>query len=125
MLLLSKPIKMGSNSHKRILQTALRGIVKRALSDLYLRGEPVMFRGENLNLFSDVGFYILGSNDAEHFALISGKESIVDIRDLVSKMNKSKPYKYFMVALVGGVRTDVSLNYMEFIASEAFANRLR
>lgn len=125
MLLLSKPIKMGSNSHKRILQTALRGIVKRALSDLYLRGEPVMFRGENLNLFSDVGFYILGSNDAEHFALISGKESIVDIRDLVTKMNKSKPYKYFMVALVGGVRTDVSLNYMEFIASEAFANRLR
>lgn len=125
MLLLSKPIKMGSNSHKRILQTALRGIVKRALSDLYLRGEPVMFRGEDLNLFSDVGFYILGSNDAEHFALISGKESIVDIRDLVTKMNKSKPYKYFMVALVGGVRTDVSLNYMEFIASEAFANRLR
>lgn len=124
-LLLSKPIKMGSNSHKRILQTALRGIVKRAMSDLYLRGEPVMFREDELNLFSDVGLYILGSNDAEHFTLISGKESIVDIRDLVTKMNKSKPYKYFMVALAGGVRTDVSLNYMEFIASEAFANRLR
>lgn len=124
-LLLSKPIKMRSNSHKRILQTALRGIVKRAMSDLYLRGEPVMFRGDDLNLFSDVGLYILGSNDAEHFTLISGKESIVDIRDLVTKMNKSKPYKYFMVALAGGVRTDVSLNYMEFIASEALANRLR
>lgn len=124
-LLLSRPIKMGSNSHKRILQTALRGIVKRALSDLYLRGEPVMFRGENLEIFSDVGMYILGSNDAEHFTLISGKESIADIRDLVTKMNKSKPYKYFMVALVGGVRTDVSLNYMEFVASESFTNRLR
>lgn len=124
-LIITRPIKMGDNSHKRILQTALRGIVKRALSDLYLRGEPVMFRGENLNIFSDVGLYILGSNDAEHFSLISGKESIVDIRDLVTKMNKSKAYKYFMVALAGGVRTDVSLNYIEFIASEAFSNRLR
>lgn len=124
-LLLSRPIKMGSNAHKRILQTALRGIVKRAMSDLYLRGEPVMFRDESLNIFSDVGLYILGSNDAEHFTLISGKESIVDIRDLVTKMNKSKAFKYFMVALSGGVRTDVSLNYMEFIASEVFENRLR
>lgn len=84
-----------------------------------------MFRGENLDIFSDVGLYILGSYDAEHFVLIAGKESIVDIRDLVTKMNKSKAFKYFMVALVGGVRTDVSLNYMEFIASEAFGNRLR
>lgn len=124
-LLLSKPIKMGTNAHKRILQTALRGIVKRAMSDLYLRGEPVMFRDESLNIFSDVGLYILGSNDAEHFTLISGKESIVDIRDLFTKMNKSKAFKYFMVALAGGVRTNVSLNYMEFIASEAFENRLR
>lgn len=124
-LLLSKPIKMGNNSHKRILQTALRGIVKRSMSDLYLRGEPVMFRGGDVDIFSDVGLYILGSNDAEHFSLISGKESIVDIRDLVTKMNKSKPYKYFMVALVGGVRTDVSLNYMELVVSEAFDNRLR
>ena len=124
-LLLTKPIKMGTLAHKRILQSALRGIVKRSLSDLYLRGEPVLFRGESLDIFSDVGLYILGSNDAEHFTLVSGKESIVDIRDLVTKMNKSKAYKYFMVALAGGVRTDVSLNYMEFIASESFNNRLR
>lgn len=125
LLVLTKPIKMGTLTHKRILQSALRGVVKRALSDLYLRGEPVMFRGESLDIFSDVGLYILGSNDAEHFTLVSGKESIVDIRDLVTKMNKSKAYKYFMVALAGGVRTDVSLNYMEFIASESFTNRLR
>ena len=124
-LVITKPIKMGTLTHKRILQSALRGVVKRSLSDLYLRGEPVMFRGESLDIFSDVGLYILGSNDAEHFTLVSGKESIVDIRDLVTKMNKSKAYKYFMVALAGGVRTDVSLNYMEFIASESFTNRLR
>ena len=116
---------MGSNVHKRIIQTALRGMIKSAMSNLYLRGEPVMFRGESLNIFSNVGLYILGSNDAEYFTLISGKESIVDIRDLVTKMNKSKAFKFFIVALAGGVRTDVSLNYMEFVASEAFENRLR
>ena len=125
MLLLTRPIKLGSQAHKRVLQTALRGIVRRSLSDLYLRGEPVLFRGEELNLFSDVGLYILGSNDAEHFELISGKEAITDLRDLVTKMNKSRAYKYFSVALAGGVRTDVSLNYIEFLADTAFTNRLR
>lgn len=76
-LLLSRPIKMGSNAHKRILQTALRGIVKRAMSDLYLRGEPVMFRDESLNIFSDVGLYILGSNDAEHLPLFLVKKVLL------------------------------------------------
>ncbi len=125
MLLLTRPIKLGSQTHKRVLQTALRGIVRRAMSDLYFRGEPILFRGEELNLFSDVGLYILGSNDAEHFELISGKEAITDLRDLVTKMNKSRAYKYFAVALAGGVRTDVSLNYIEFLADTAFTNRLR
>lgn len=122
---ITRPVKLGSLKHKRILQTALRGIVKRSLSDLYLRGEPVMFRGENVDIFSDVGMYILGSNDAEHFELISKKERMEDIRDLVTKMNKSKPYKYFMICLVGGVRTDVSINYIEMVIDESFTNRLR
>ena len=125
MAMITRPIKMGTLTHKRILQSALRGIVKRSLSDLYLRGEPVMFRGDNVDIFSDVGMYILGSNDAEHFTLIAKKEMMTDIRDLVTKMNKSKPYKYFMLCLVGGVRTDVSINYMELTADESFANRLR
>lgn len=48
-----------------------------------------------------------------------------DIRDLVTRMNKTKPYKYFMVCLVGGVRTDVWIDYIEFVYSESFNNRLR
>lgn len=123
--IVTRPIKMGTLTHKRILQTALRGIVKRSLSDLYLRGEPVMFRGDNVTIFSDVGMYILASNDAEHFELVSKKEKMEDIRDLVTKMNKSKPYKYFMICLVGGVRTDVSINYIEMVIDESFTNRLR
>ena len=125
MLLLTKPIKLGTNSHKRILQSALRAILHPAKSDIYFRGEPVMFRNENVDIFSDVGLYILGSNDAEYFELVSGKESINDVRDLVSKMNKSRAYKYFMIALAGGVRTDVAINYMEFLVDDAYTNRLR
>lgn len=123
--LLTRPIKFGTTTHKRVLQSALRGIIKRALSDLYLRGEAVQFRGEDLTIFKDVGFYMLGSNDAEHYELINGKESIIDLRDLVTKMNKSKPYKYFMLCIVGGLRSDVSINYIEMMVDESFTNRLR
>ena len=121
----TRPIKMGTTTLKRILQSAMRAVIKRSLSDLYLRGEPVKFRGDDLTIFSDVGFYVLGSNDAEHFTLISGKEKMIDIRDLVTKMNKSKPYKYFMFCLVGGIRTDVALNFVECTVDESFTNRLR
>ena len=84
-----------------------------------------MFRGDTLELFENVGFYVLGSDDAEHFALISGTEAIKDLRDIVGKMNKSKAYKYFIFCFVGGVRTDISLNYIELLADESFNNRLR
>ncbi|WP_099465570.1 hypothetical protein [Parabacteroides provencensis] len=123
--IISRPIKLGSVTHKRILQSALRGIVKPSLSDVYFRGEPILFREENVEIFSEAGFYILGSNDAEHFTLLSGTEKISDIRDLITKMNKTKAYKYFMFCLVGGVRTDVAINYIEIIADETYTNRLR
>lgn len=123
--LVTRPIKLGSTTHKRLFQVALRSIIKRALSDLYLRGEPVQYRGEDLTIFSDLGFYILGSEDGEHFSFLVGRESLKDIRDLVTKANKTKACKSFIVCLVGGVRSDVSINYLEMIAEEAFGNRLR
>lgn len=123
--IISRPVKFGSLTHKRILQSALRGIIKPSLSDVYFRGEPVQFREENVQIFSEAGFYILGSNDAEHFSLLAGTEKLNDIRDLITKMNKTKAYKYFMFCLVGGVRTDVAINYIEVMADEAFDNRLR
>lgn len=123
--IITRPVKLGSLTHKRVLQSALRGIVKPSLSDVYLRGEPVQFREENVQIFSKAGFYILGSNDAEHFTLLSGTEKLNDIRDLITKMNKTKAYKYFIFCLVGGVRTDVAINYIEVMADETFENRLR
>lgn len=124
-LLITKPIKFGSLVHKRILQSAIRGMIRPSLSDLYYKGEPVMFRDQPVQIFSNCGFYVFGSNDAEHFTLVAGKEKIVDIRDLITKMNKSKAYKYFVVALAGGVRTDVAFNYFEFILDDTYTNRLR
>ena len=123
--IVTRPIKLGSLSHKRVLQTALRGVVRPSMSDLYLRGEPVMFRSEQVNIFSNTGFYILASNDAEHFIIVSGTEKIIDIRDLITKMNKTKAYKYFAIAIIGGVRTDVAFNFIELVVDEAFENRLR
>lgn len=123
--IITRPMKLGSLTYKRILQSALRGIVKPSLSDVYFRGEPVQFRNEDVEIFSQAGFYILGSNDAEHFSLIAGTEKLKDIRDLITKMNKTKAYKYFIFCLVGGVRTDVAINYIEVIADETYTNRLR
>ena len=87
--------------------------------------ETVKFRDQEILAFSKCGFYVLGSNDAEHFILLSGREKIEDVRDLITKMNKTKAFKYFMIALVGGVRTDVALNYIEFMVDETYTNRLR
>ena len=128
MLILTRPFKFGSEDNKRILQAALRGVVKSAMSDLYLRGEPVLFRDESLLLFSECGFYVLGSKDAETWELLVGKDGnaqVQNFRNLVMGMNKSRPFKFFMIAFVGGVRSDVAINYVEFISDTAFDNRLR
>ncbi len=124
-LLLTRPIKFGTLTHKRIVQSAIRGVIRPSESLVYFRGETVKFRDQEILAFSKCGFYILGSNDAEHFILLSGREKIEDVRDLITKMNKTKAFKYFMIALVGGVRTDVALNYIEFMVDETYTNRLR
>ena len=124
-LLLTRPIKFGTLTHKRIVQSAIRGIIRPSESLVYFRGETVKFRDQEILAFSKCGFYILGSNDAEHFILLSGREKIEDVRDLITKMNKTKAFKYFMIALVGGIRTDVASNYIEFMVDETYTNRLR
>ncbi|RHJ75758.1 hypothetical protein [Parabacteroides sp. AM08-6] len=124
-LLLTRPIKFGSITYKRILQSAIRGVIRPSQSNLYFRGESVKFRDQEISIFSNCGVYVLGSNDAEHFTLISGREKIEDVRDLITKMNKTHAFKYFMFCVAGGVRTDVSLNYIEVLADETYQNRLR
>lgn len=124
-LLLTRPIKFGAIVHKRILQSAIRGVIHPSQSLLYFRGETVKFRDQEILAFSNCGFYILGSNDAEHFVLLSGREKIEDIRDLITKMNKTKAYKYFMFCISGGVRTDIALSYIEALIDSTYENRLR
>ena len=124
-LLLTRPIKFEAIVHKRILQSAIRGVIHPSQSLLYFRGETVKFRDQEILAFSNCGFYILGSNDAEHFVLLSGREKIEDIRDLITKMNKTKAYKYFMFCISGGVRTDIALSYIEALIDSTYENRLR
>lgn len=124
-LLPTRPVKFGSIVHKRLLQSAIRGVIRPSQSLLYFRGETVKFRDNEILAFSNCGFYILGSNDAEHFVLLSGREKIEDIRDLITKMNKTKAYKYFMFCISGGVRTDVALSYIEALVDSTYENRLR
>ena len=124
-LLLARPIKFGTLTHKRIVQSAIRGVIRPSESLVYFRGETAKFRDQEILAFSKCGFYVLGSNDAEHFILLSGREKIEDVRDLITKMNKTKAFKYFMIALVGGVRTDVALNYIEVMVDETYTNRVR
>ena len=61
------------------------------------------------------------------FAIAISKSGITDLiaYKIITKMNKTKAFKYFMIALVGGVRTDVALNYIEFMVDETYTNRLR
>lgn len=127
MLIMTRPMKFSSTSHKRMLQAALRGLVHKSNSDLYFRGEPVYFRDEPVTIFHEIGMYILGSNDAEHFVLLAGKElsSETNMRDIITQMNKTKPYKYFMACVCGGVRSDVSINCLDFDLDLAYENRLR
>ena len=63
-LLLTRPIKFGTLTHKRIVQSAIRGVIRPSESLVYFRGETVKFRDQEILAFSKCGFYILGSNDA-------------------------------------------------------------
>ena len=94
-------------------------------SNVYYEGSQVKYAGEDVTIFSIAGFYVLGSKDGDHFTVLSGAENLSDIRDMITKMNKTNAYKYFMIALSGGVRTDVAFNYIELMVDEAFNNRLR
>ena len=124
-LILTRPIKLGTNTPKRVTQTALRGVMRPSASNVYYEGNQVKYAGEDVTIFSRAGFYVLGSKDGDHFTVLSGAENLSDIRDMITKMNKTNAYKYFMVALSGGVRTDVAFNYIELMVDEAFNNRLR
>lgn len=96
-LLLTRPIKFGTLTHKRIVQSAIRGVIRPSESLVYFRGETVKFRDQEILAFSKCGFYILGSNDAEHFILLSGREKIEDVRDLIINKSNLSKIVYIMI----------------------------
>ena len=56
-LLLTRPIKFGTLTHKRIVQSAIRGVIRPSESLVYFRGETVKFRDQEILAFSKCGFY--------------------------------------------------------------------
>jgi hypothetical protein len=123
--IITRPVKLGSLSHKRLYQFSLRCLLYTARGQLKFRGEPLLFRGEEIFIFGRAGFYVLGSNDAEHFEVIGGKDNFLETRDIISNMNRSKAYKYFIFCLAGTIKTTSFINILELLVDTSFTNRLR
>lgn len=123
MVMVTRPMKIGTVSFKRVSSFALRCTLFMQQSDSYISGESVSGREENI--FNGAAMYLLGSMDGMNYTLVAKKERIRDIRDMVSRFVRSRSYRYFIFAFVGGVRTDVSMDFLELMASESFSNRLR
>lgn len=123
MVMVTRPMKIGTVSFKRVSSFALRCTLFMQQSDSYISGESVSGREEDM--FNGAAMYLLGSMDGMNYTLVAKKERIRDIRDMVSRFVRSRSYRYFIFAFVGGVRTDVSMDFLELMASESFSNRLR
>lgn len=124
-LLITRPMKLTSDDLKRVSQIALRCVIHSYDGELYLRGEKLMLRGDTIGITSRSGLYLLGSMDGEQYTLLGRVERKCDVRNMVSGMIRSKAYRFYVVALAGGMRTDTSVNFAEFTIEEVFGNRLR
>lgn len=108
-LIISHPMLLESTSHKKIIQAVLR-------SDLYVN--------------SVAGFYLLGSLDGTKYNLVALKE-IVDIdsvkrcSDLITKMKRSKSYKYFAFAIIGNLKVRTCINHVGVTFDDSMTNRIR
>lgn len=108
-LILSCPMSLETTNHKKVIQSVLR-------CDLYVKNR--------------LGFYIMGSLDGEIYNLVGIKE-VVDERDvrrcvdLVTRMKRSKSYKYFAFAITGNLQVKSSINYVGVTFDDSMTNRLR
>ena len=108
-LIISLPMNLESTNHKKIIQSVLR-------CDMYVKNR--------------LGVYIMGSLDGQKFDLVSLKEIVSedDVRhciDLVTKMKRSKSYKYFSFAITGNLQVKSNINYVGFNIDDSMINRLR
>jgi hypothetical protein len=107
---ITRPMKAGTLTFKRLRQAALRTTFKGSLN-----------------------FYVLGSNDGATFSVITGKEysskdgdepTDVTRRDLITAMSRSRQYKYFAIAIAGNMEGRISM--AELLVDEGLAiNKLR
>ena len=127
-LILTRPIKFDTMDFKRANQFAVRGAFIRALQALHYSGKEIVMpenKGIPIISFGRLDVIILGSQDGERYTAITGKRNIEHLRDAVMGLNRTQAYRYFCLAIVGGVRTDISINYLEADIVKTFNNRVR
>lgn len=128
LLILTRPIKFETVDFKRANQFAVRGSFVRALQALHFSGVEIVLpenKGLPIVSFGRLDVIILGSQDGERYTAITGKRNIEHLRDAVMSLNRTQAYRYFCLAVVGGVRTDISINYFEADIDKTFNNRIR
>lgn len=98
-LYLTRPIKIDTTNHKRVIEAALRGT----------------WEGKCF-------FYVLGSNDGVNWAVLGGKEhkETSKHRDLVAYCTRSKSYRYVAFA-VASPSFSGRLSMIEMLVSEGMA----
>jgi len=105
-VLITRPIKFSTLDHKRLRQAALRCVH-----------------------YSDLYFYVLGSNDGVTFSCITGKETVADernMRDIITSMSRSRMYKFFSIVVTGRLDADARVSVVQLLVDAGFAdNKLR
>lgn len=131
-LMITRPICFDTNDLVKVEQVALRALMKplhRAVvfpndvdgKDLKL----ITYKNKIVESIAGLEFYVLASQDGIIWKPISGKVNISELRDVVIGLNRSHAYRFYSFALVGLVRSDTKINYLESIISRVFNNRLR
>lgn len=130
-LMITRPICYNTNDLVRVEQVALRTLIKphhRAVvypNDVDGSIKVVTYDNKIVESMAGCSFYILGSHDGLVWEVVVGKENLSELRDVVLSLNRSSQHKFYCFVLVGIVRSDTRVNYIESIVSKAFNNRLR
>lgn len=108
-MIITRPLLYGTKLHKRVMQLVLHASVRIPDSSSEFKG---------------LACYMLCSNDAENFKLISGSERRKDFKDMVFPYIPTQSYRYFAIAIVGRITTDSTIVAVEMAVDAAWNNRL-
>jgi len=104
-MLLSRPIKMGTQGFKQSMRAVLRGFME--------AGTP-----------KHCGLYLFGSYDCQKWAFLGGTEKTGTLQDIGALVERVD-CKYFRVGFVGQVSTTSHLDFLEVSVKPSLSGKLR